>query len=221
MVSEGMPFRGFLYCGLMLTADGPKVIEFNVSFGDPEAQVVLPLIDRAAGARCCWRRRKAGWPAHGSAVGRRIGSQHAPLASCWPQRAIPESCRRASAIEGLEHLAHEYPDVLAFFAGVEAQEGRWSPSGGRVMTLVARDQVLRARHRPGLRRCQPRPLRRHAISPRYRAQSDHETFRESGVGKRRKPESNRRATRTGAPSTRRRCGRGRSRWSVPREPRRR
>ena len=42
---EGHPYRGFLYVGLMLTADGPKVIEFNVRFGDPEAQVVLPMLD--------------------------------------------------------------------------------------------------------------------------------------------------------------------------------
>src|SRR5471030_3093268 len=45
MADEGHPFRGFLYVGLMLTADGPKVIEFNVRLGDPEAQVILPLID--------------------------------------------------------------------------------------------------------------------------------------------------------------------------------
>ena len=44
LAAEGTPYRGFLYCGLMLTDDGPKVIEFNVRFGDPEAQVVLPLI---------------------------------------------------------------------------------------------------------------------------------------------------------------------------------
>src|SRR6478735_3086755 len=45
MAAEGHPFRGFLYVGLMLTADGPKVIEFNVRLGDPEAQVLLPLLD--------------------------------------------------------------------------------------------------------------------------------------------------------------------------------
>ena len=45
MAHEGHPFRGFLYVGLMLTATGPKVIEFNVRLGDPEAQVILPLVD--------------------------------------------------------------------------------------------------------------------------------------------------------------------------------
>ena len=62
MAAEGHPFRGFLYVGLMLTADGPKVIEFNVRLGDPEAQVVLPLIDEplAAAARGGGERAPAG-----------------------------------------------------------------------------------------------------------------------------------------------------------------
>src|SRR5262249_54241455 len=44
LAAEGTPFRGFLYAGLMITSDGPKLIEYNVRFGDPEAQVVLPRL---------------------------------------------------------------------------------------------------------------------------------------------------------------------------------
>ena len=127
----------------MLTADGPKVIEFNVRFGDPEAQVVLPLIEEplaplllaAAEGRLERGARVGG--------GHRLAS-HAPWASCWPHRVIPESCRQASASKGLEHLAHEYPDVLAFFAGVGARMEALVTSGGRVMTLVARDRSYQA-----------------------------------------------------------------------------
>ena len=65
MNAEGRPFKGCLYFGLMLTPDGPKVIEYNCRFGDPETQVVLPLSgERPAGhhagrhATVRWRRRK-------------------------------------------------------------------------------------------------------------------------------------------------------------------
>ena len=54
MQAEGCPFKGCLYFGLMLTPDGPKVIEYNCRFGDPETQVVLPLLESRPAERSCW-----------------------------------------------------------------------------------------------------------------------------------------------------------------------
>ena len=73
MRRDGHEYRGFLYAGLMLTCDGPKVIEFNVRFGDPEAQVVLPSIAGEL-APCLWRRRRRG--AAGRAARRSVRKQH-------------------------------------------------------------------------------------------------------------------------------------------------
>jgi phosphoribosylamine---glycine ligase len=142
MAREGHPFRGFLYCGLMLTADGPKVIEFNVRFGDPEAQVVLPLIEEplapvlmaAAEGRLATTPR---WSAAAKSPSCAVGVVLAAM-------GYPGAVQTGQRIEGLEHLAHEYPDVLAFFAGVASSERGLITSGGRVMTLVARDRNFQA-----------------------------------------------------------------------------
>ena len=139
MVAEGVPFRGFLYCGLMLTPDGPKVIEFNVRFGDPEAQVVLPLLDGPLSA-LLWEAAQGRLSALGSGL--------------WPkaQGPKPEACvgvvlaahgypgdvRTGDEIHGLDVLARECPDVQAYFAGVAARDGRLVTAGGRVMTIAAR-----------------------------------------------------------------------------------
>jgi len=139
MATEGQPFRGFLYCGLMLTADGPKVIEFNVRFGDPEAQVVLPLIQEPLAplllAAAQGRLGAVPWPGT-----RPEGDeQSCAVGVVLAARGYPGVVETGQTIEGLDHLAHEFPDVLAFFAGVGASDRGLVTAGGRVMTLVSRD----------------------------------------------------------------------------------
>jgi phosphoribosylamine--glycine ligase len=148
MVEEGTPFRGFLYCGLMLTTTGPTVIEFNVRFGDPEAQVVLPLIDQplASLLLAAAEGRMAGGGDQGSGGRGRVsqvkdqGSRECAVGVVLAAKGYPGEVETGQRIEGLEKLAHEYPDVLAFFAGVKAHERSLVTAGGRVMTLVARDE---------------------------------------------------------------------------------
>jgi phosphoribosylamine---glycine ligase len=131
MAAEGHPFRGFLYAGLMLTPDGPKVIEFNVRLGDPEAQVVLPLIDEpllpllVAGAtgRLTQRSIRRGADRLAAVV----------LAS----RGYPESSESGREIVGIE-AAEAIPQVSVFHAGTALAGGRLVTAGGRVLTVVGR-----------------------------------------------------------------------------------
>jgi phosphoribosylamine--glycine ligase len=136
MAEEGHPFRGFLYCGLMLTPDGPKVIEFNVRFGDPEAQVVLPLLAEPLlplleGDGFSRRRAAAGaeapaLPSSGVAVG-------VVLAAA----GYPADVRTGDLIHGLDDVARDCPDVQLRFAGVKALGDQLITAGGRVLTVVA------------------------------------------------------------------------------------
>jgi phosphoribosylamine--glycine ligase len=124
MASEGNPFRGFLYCGLMLTPDGPKVIEFNVRFGDPEAQVVLPLLGPLApllsGSRL---------PVPGSGL--------VAVGVVLAAHGYPGEVRTGDPISGLDDVARDCPDVQIFFAGVKQKGSDLVTSGGRVLTVMA------------------------------------------------------------------------------------
>ena len=111
MRGEGSEFRGFLFVGLMLTADGPKVIEFNVRFGDPEAQVVLPMI--ADDFSPLLMSAAAGELGIGDDFDRRTD---AASASCWRRADIPMRTKPGKSIHGLE-AAEALPDVNVFHSG--------------------------------------------------------------------------------------------------------
>src|SRR6185436_10104677 len=108
--SEVVPFLGFLYVGLMLAAGGPKVIEFNVRLGDPEAQVILPLIDEpllpiliaAAAGELRQSALRFGRDRFAGVV----------LAS----RGYPESAEHGRVIRGIEE-AEALADVAVYHAG--------------------------------------------------------------------------------------------------------
>lgn len=131
MSAEGHPFRGFLFAGLMLTPDGPKVIEFNARLGDPETQVLLPLIDEpllpllVAGATGSLRAKSV-----------RIATEclaGVVLAS----RGYPESSESGQAIEGIGE-AEAIPGVSVFHAGTAQRGAHTVTAGGRVLTVVGR-----------------------------------------------------------------------------------
>jgi phosphoribosylamine--glycine ligase len=130
MRAEGHPYRGFLYCGLMLTPTGPQVIEFNVRLGDPEAQVVLPLVDGDLLEVC-----------RAAAAGDLRGYSVRPAPACavgvvLASGGYPDAFETGKIIEGLDAAAG-VPDVTLFHAGTALREGRLVTAGGRVLTVVA------------------------------------------------------------------------------------
>jgi len=145
MAQEGRPYRGVLFAGLMLTAGGPRVLEFNARFGDPEAQLLMPLL--ASGLRDAAEAVLAG------RVDRWVPRWHAASTVCVTLCAsgYPERPRIGMPIDGVEAAA-ALPGVLVFHAGTAAPDGRLVVSGGRVLNVVgtgptledARDRAYRA-----------------------------------------------------------------------------
>jgi phosphoribosylamine--glycine ligase len=142
MRAEGHEYRGFLYAGLMLTCDGPKVIEFNVRFGDPEAQVVLPLLDGdlpslLAAAADGTLESASMAVSRGVAVG-------VVLASA----GYPGPVATGVPIHGVDDAA-AVPGASVLHAATAMRAGQLVTSGGRVLTVVGRgdsfdDAIARA-----------------------------------------------------------------------------
>ena len=130
MARRESPFRGTLYVGLMLTAQGPKVLEINARFGDPEAQVVLPLIEGSF-ARLL----------HSAAIGEldggavRLGSGAAVTVALVAE-GYPEPVEEGGAIVGLDRVAERH-EVTVFHAGTRREGDEWRFSGGRAAHVMA------------------------------------------------------------------------------------
>jgi phosphoribosylamine---glycine ligase len=136
MDHEGNPYRGFLYVGLMLTADGPKVIEFNVRFGDPEAQVVLPMLDEDL----AWLLGEAATGALPSRPARFRREPHVGVVLA--AGGYPDAPETGKAIDGLA-AASDVPGAIVFHAGTAKREGRLVTAGGRVLTVVGRSTTFK------------------------------------------------------------------------------
>ena len=133
MQHEGHPYRGFLYVGLMLTVDGPKVVEFNVRLGDPETQVVVPMLDE----ELSWLLGEAAMGALPSRAARFLPG--ANVGVVLAAGGYPEAVETGQPITGIDAAA-AVPDALVFHAGTSKRERQLVTSGGRVLTIVGRGQ---------------------------------------------------------------------------------
>ena len=135
MANEGCPFQGILYAGLMLTAQGPKVLEFNVRFGDPEAQAILP------------RLKTDFFELLLASMEGRLGE----VQLTWDPRACaclvlasqgyPGKYDLGREITGVKEAA-ELPDTLIFHAGTKREGSRLLTTGGRVLNVAALGETL-------------------------------------------------------------------------------
>ena len=130
MAKEGRVYRGCLYLGLMVTADGPKVVEFNARFGDPETQVVLPLLDSDLVAIMCAC-------ADGTLADVPIRwKDGAAVCVVLASGGYPGHYEKGQEIHGLADA--EAMGALVFHAGTAMKDGKLVTNGGRVLGVVGR-----------------------------------------------------------------------------------
>ncbi|BCX50282.1 phosphoribosylamine--glycine ligase [Haloferula helveola] len=127
LVSEGLPYRGFLYFGLMMTPDGPKVIEYNCRFGDPECQAVMPLVKGDLAGFCL-----AG--AKGDLDLSKIAFDEGwSVCVVLASAGYPESSHSGDVISGLDTVG----GARVYHAGTKLGPEGWETNGGRVLAVVA------------------------------------------------------------------------------------
>lgn len=138
MNAEGRTFKGCLYFGLMLTPDGPKVIEYNCRFGDPETQVVLPLLESDL------------FTIMEAVTQERLGEVEVKFstgaAACvvLASGGYPEHYEKGKVISGLKNGQLLGADAVIYHAGTDQKGGQLVTSGGRVLGVAATADTLKA-----------------------------------------------------------------------------
>lgn len=141
LARRGSPFIGFLYAGLMLTEDGPVLLECNARLGDPEAQVILPRLAGALGPVLAAASRRDARAAPGLAAGRLPVLPGATVGVVLASEGYPGTPKRGLPIDGLN--AASSSGALVFHAGTVARpDGGYGTDGGRVLTVVGRGPDL-------------------------------------------------------------------------------
>ncbi|MFT5088595.1 MAG: phosphoribosylamine--glycine ligase [Candidatus Latescibacterota bacterium] len=133
----GCPFQGVLYVGLMLTQDGPQVVEFNARFGDPECQILMTLLNSdlvdILEAACDGTLDQIAIE----------NSTQAAVCVVMASKGYPASYPKGMVIEGLEQFA-DSQEVVVFHAGTELHEGQFISVGGRVLGVTATADTISA-----------------------------------------------------------------------------
>jgi phosphoribosylamine--glycine ligase len=138
---EGRPFKGILYFGLMLTSEGPKVLEYNARFGDPETQVVLPRLENDL------------VEVFDAIIDEKLGTidlswkENCAVCVVMASGGYPESYIKGYEITGIESIKN-LDDTIVFHAGTKKENGKFYTNGGRVLgvTSVA-DDIDKAREK--------------------------------------------------------------------------
>jgi phosphoribosylamine--glycine ligase len=129
MAQEKRPYRGVLYAGLMITPDGPKVVEFNCRFGDPETQAILPLMESDL-AEAMWRVATGDLGKYALKISRRWA-----VSVVLASGGYPGNFEKGKSINGLDGIRDD--EVIVFHAGtVLDQDGNCLTNGGRVLAVT-------------------------------------------------------------------------------------
>jgi phosphoribosylamine--glycine ligase len=134
MAEAGNPFRGVLFAGLMLTDEGPKLIEYNVRFGDPECEVIMPRIEGDFAALLYAVATGAEFKAPPM-------SDETTMTVIVAAKGYPGTPAKGGAIRGLD-AAEAVGGVTVFQAGTAEQNGQLVANGGRVLAVTARGSSL-------------------------------------------------------------------------------